>query len=127
MAEATVTVTITHQPGIIGGMQFVMGTLAVTAAAATYDEGGLDLSFALAGIKSSRAPLHVQVKGRGESQLLFEYRFVPGTDNSDGKLRIFGSGANADDPFSELADNAAIPAGVSGDVIEFLAIFAGML
>lgn len=122
MAEASVAVSVSHTE-VMGGLLFVFGTLAVDAAADTYDEGGLDLAFTDQLIKSSRAPLHVEIKGRGTAQVLFEYRFVPGSDNTNGKLRVFGSGANADDPLSELADDAAIPAGVSGDTLDFIAIF----
>jgi hypothetical protein len=126
MAEAVVTVTV-RQVILAGALQHVFGSLAVSAAADTYDEGGLDVNLNNPLIKSSRAPIKFTAQGRGTAQVLFEYRYVPGTNNTNGLLRVFGSGANADDPLSELADNAAIPAGVSGDTIEFEAVFLGQL
>jgi hypothetical protein len=70
---------------------------------------------------SSAIPLEVRIYSVGAAIALYVYRYTPGTTNADGKLQIF-TGAAAQSGLAELA-NGASPAGVTGDTINFVAVF----
>jgi hypothetical protein len=104
----------------------VFGTVAIGASPLTYTAKGLVMDFSsIPEIQSIEAPLEVRIfssqpAGSGATAM-YVYNFNPGTDPSDGKLQIF-TGAAAQSALAELS-NGAIPAGVSGDVIHFVATF----
>lgn len=126
MATATITVTPQAQ-GQETNRFFVEGTLAITANPDTYATGGLTLNFALAAagfqkVKASRVPLAVRVNGNNG----WTYAYVPGTTASDGKLKIFTTGAAAQAALVEMTNATVIPATVSGDTINFQGVWRGM-
>jgi hypothetical protein len=102
-----------------------VGTVAIDASPATYTLGGIACSLALPLVKAQRAPKNVDVFGKAG----YIYRYIPGTNVTNGKLMIFAqtNAAAEDAPLGELADNSAIPAACSGDTITFKAEFLGML
>lgn len=119
MSVAIATPTVTAQWK--SGQEYkVMGTLAITASTATYATGGIALNFFQEVIKATRTPLSVKVWGEQaqSGQTQYDYSYVPGADASAGLLKIFTGG-------SEIAASA-VPSGVSGDVINFEAIWQGM-
>lgn len=93
------------------------GSLAISVSPATYLAGGLVFSFTapIFGV-STQTPITMQVYSISGSGYTYEY--VPST----GKIKVF-TGSAAQAPATELTTAAAIPAGVSGDVIEFKAEF----
>jgi hypothetical protein len=129
MAVATAVVSVTDQRNtfVAGDKYFIVGTLAITASPATYTLGGIVCSFLKALIKASRAPIFVQIYGvgAGTTGTLFEYRYILGTDASNGLLKIFSGGSGSTAGLAEFTDGTAIPADVSGDTINFMAIFNG--
>lgn len=102
---------------------FVGGNLVVTASPATYTAGGIALNLNQSDVKASRTPSDVQIQGTGG----FIYSYVKGSDNSNGKLKIFVQDGVSQNPLAELTDASAIPAGVSGDTISFQGRWKGML
>lgn len=120
MATATTTLTKNSFPAgsdFTGRRHFTYGTVAVQASPATYVTGGLTLSFAGLDIPSTyTTPLDANFKSNAGSG--FTYLWNAATN----KLQIF-TGAAAQSALTELTNGAAIPAGVSGDVIAFNAAF----
>jgi len=100
------------------------GTIAIGASPLTYTLGGIALNFNQSAIKASRTPGTVVIQGISG----YIYSYVPGTDNSNGLLKIFAqtNAAAEDAPLGELADASAIPAAVSSDTITFQATWKGM-
>lgn len=105
----------------LGNKYQVTGTLAITVSPATYATGGLVCNLNTSNVKASRAPLNVIIV----PQSGYEYLFFPGTDNSNGKLKIYVQDAVATNPSLEMANGTAIPAAVSSDVITFIATYLG--
>jgi len=101
----------------------VSGTIAVDASPATYATGGITLNLNQSAVKASRTPVTVIIQGISG----YDYSYIPGSDNSNGKLmiRAQSASASAGDPLAELAA-AAVPAGVSSDTITFQATWKGM-
>jgi len=124
MAEATAVPTVVKSWFDSGGYN-IIGTLAIDASPAEYEAGGILMNMNQAAIKASRTPIRVAVKGISG----YSYEYVAGTDNSNGLLIIRAQKASASDhdPLTELADDTAIPAGVSGDTVTFEATWKGML
>ncbi len=122
MADAVATATVTKSWA--DSAYHVLGTLSITASTAVYVAGGIAMNLNQSNIKASRTPIQVTVMGIAG----YIYEYVAGTDNSNGKLMIRAqtASASAGDPLGELAASA-IPAGVSGDTINFEAIYKGML
>lgn len=93
------------------------GAVAISASPATYLTNGLVFSFAAPVFDvSSQSPITMQVysiSGGG-----YTYEYVAST----GKVKVL-TGAAAQSPLTELTTGGAIPAGVSGDVIEYKAEF----
>lgn len=118
MAVSTVTVTI-QQTWMDMKMLHVFGTIAIQASPGTYPTGGFTLNLNDPLIKAQRAPLKVEVipQSKQAGQTEYDYSFIPGSNNTNGKLKIFTGSA-------ELAA-AATPSGVSGDTIQFEALFVG--
>lgn len=114
MATAKVTVTVTDTDKE-GRYLKVLGTLAISANPDTYVTNGLTVNLNDPLIKASRAPKQVAVR----SQSGWIYAFVPGSDNTNGKLKIFTALG------TELGNGVAIPAGNSGDTLTFEAFFLG--
>lgn len=120
MAASTVTVTANIETPLVGKGVLVIGTLAISAAADTYATGGLALG---AAEFRNKVALSVESKPRwliafGKSGYFYEY------DVANGKLlvRAQTNAAAEDAPLGELTA-AAMPAGVSGDTINFIALF----
>ncbi len=120
MAASTVVVTVT-QTEVTGKMFKVYGTLAIGASPLTYTLGGIAMALNDPLIKASRAPQSVDVKG----QAGYIYRYVKGTDNTNGLLRIYEQSGVDDTPLDEFDDTVAIAAAISGDTINFVAEFLG--
>lgn len=105
--------------------EYVYGTLTVTG---TYATGGDTLNFSgFDQIKSGQVPIQVYIqsqKGAGVSGFL--YGFAAGTSLSNCKFQVVGqqptSATAGVIALSELAAGA-YPAGITGDVIVFNAIF----
>jgi hypothetical protein len=96
----------------------VIGTIAIGASPLTYAPGGPVSSFSGL-VQSSLPPIWVRVGGMAG----FIYKFIKGTTIASGTLMIFTEGtvaANA--PLTEHT-TAPIVAGVSGDTVDFYAIF----
>ena len=111
MATANATITVTK---VINESNTVraFGTIAIEAAAAEYLAGGLALNWLP--VANRQPPLSVQVKGI--SGYDFEY------DADAAKLIIRQQNEVAASPMIELPD-AAIPAALSDDTINFEAVF----
>lgn len=112
MPASTITVTILGNY-TAGPSLHTLGTIAWSPSTDTYTSGGNACSFALPGAKTQRTPWRVDVWGASG----YVYKYVFGSDNTNGKLQIF-TGAAAQSPLTELSAGA-IPAGVSGDTIYF--------
>lgn len=117
MALSTATYTKSATKTVDVSMRKVTyyGTVAISAAPGTYAAGGLTLNL-VSGTLQAGVPDEVRFDSAGG----WVYRYVPGTNITDGKIQIFGqepTNAGADTlPLSECAV-AATPATVSGDTI----------
>ena len=104
--------------------QIVRGTLTFSGDYATH---GDTLSFAnVYGIQSHTVPLRVfvyEAPPAGTSPSGYIYIFCPGTTIANGALTIFTTGTASGDPLNELAA-AAYPAGITGAVVKFEAVFS---
>jgi hypothetical protein len=116
MAQATVAVTVSRVWSD-GVMLNVLGTLAVSAGPDTYATNGLTVNLNDPLIKAQRAPLFAAIYSSGG----YTYYFTPGSNNTNGKLKIFTALG------TELGNGVAIPAGNSGDTVTFHARFLGQL
>lgn len=128
MAGATVTLTEASYPfGITEANDtlIIYGTAAFSASPATYATGGIALSWAtLSSNKTSSkgdgtnsgTPFFARFTSVGGSGFVYVWNKATET------LQIF-TGAAAQSALTELTNGAAIPAGVSGDVIGFEARF----
>jgi hypothetical protein len=121
MATATAVVTAAST-GWANQKYFHGGTVAIGASPLTYKAGGIVMNLNQTNIKASRTPEKMNVYGQSG----YIYAYVKGSDNSNGLLKIFVQGAAETDPLEEMADALAIPAGVSGDVIEWDGRWKGM-
>jgi hypothetical protein len=115
VATAIPTVLSDNQIWTAGTMMHVLGSIALQASPATYVTGGLTLNFNVALIKAQRVPQRVNIW----SQNGYIYSYVPGTDNTNGTMKIFTAIG------TELGNGVAIPAGNSGDTITFEGIWLG--
>lgn len=93
----------------------------------SYVTAGDTLSFAgLDIIKSGQIPLRVEIYSNRPTSSpqtnLYFYNYAPGTSQANGKMQVF-TGAAAQTALTELSAGA-YPAGVTGDVIGFHAVFA---
>lgn len=120
LATAVVSVTDNRKTWVEGPMYNVIGTIAIGASPLTYAAGGIVMSLLGGLIKASRTPVRVLVTGIAG----YTYVYVPGTDASNGLLKVLVQDAVATNPLAEIA-TAAVPAGVSGDTITFHAKFLG--
>jgi hypothetical protein len=129
VAVAIASVADERNTWTAGDKYYAEGTVTISASPATYTTGGIVFNLFIPLIKATRIPLNVTVQGRGAGAggTLFEYRYIPGTDSSNGLLKIFSGGAGAAAGLAEFTNAAAIPADVSGDFIKYIAIFNGML
>lgn len=139
MAQATVTLKVYPFPNGVDTSQrrtTISGQAAIQASPATYTTGGLGT--ATTGALNWQA-LVDQLTGAAvivettASQPIMVYftsvggsGYIYGWNKSTNKFQIF-TGAAAQAALTELTNGAAIPAGVSGDVIEFDADFAKSL
>ena len=94
----------------------VIGNMTVQAGPNLYVVGGIAFSLSSPLIKASRPPLMVSFVGQNGQY----YAYVPGTNISSGKLKLFSA-------FGTELTAVAIPAAVSGDTITFQASWRGML
>lgn len=136
MAQAQVTLKVFTFPTGIDTSQrrlTISGLASITASPATYATGGLgtlvtgainwqaltdQLTGAAVSLETSATqPIMVYFTSVGGSG------YVYGWNRATNKFQIF-TGAAAQAALTELTSGAAIPAGVSGDVIEFDADFA---
>lgn len=122
MSVATVTVTVSQTTFQSPNFK-VWGTLAISASPDAYAAGGLTLNFNDPLIKAQRVPLRVDIQG----QAGYIFRYIKGTNNTDGKLKIFEQSGVDDSPLDEYDDTVAIAAALSGDTINFYAEWLGML
>ena len=117
MAVASVTVTVTGESPMVGQGLLVFGTLAISANPDTYATGGLVLDKTnfrgKLALSVEQAPKTLFAHGKAG----YHYQH----DRAAGKLMVRQSAAAAN-PEAEIPA-AAVPAGVSGDVIDFIAIF----
>ena len=121
MATANAVVSV-KTTGWANQKYFHGGTIAVDVSPATYVTGGIPMNLNQSNIKASRTPEKITIYG----QTGYVYIYVKGTDNSNGLLKIFVQGAAETDPLEEMANALAIPAGVSGDTIEWDGRWKGM-
>lgn len=123
MANAIALASLTDERSsfVAGNKYFVIGSLAISLSPAVYVAGGIVMSLFLPLIKATFPPVLVLVQGQSG----YIYVYVPGADASAGLLKIFSSNGASPAALAEIPASA-IPAGVSSDVITFLAIFNGM-
>ena len=119
-AVATVSLPDNRYTWSDGRKLFVVGNVAISASPATYVTGGIPMSFNVPLVKATRAPIFVQVSDISG----YDYSYIPGTTAANGLLRIYQQSA-ATGALTEIPA-AAIPAGVSSDQIQVMAIFFGM-
>lgn len=103
-----------------GRMIHVLGTLAFSGA---YVAAGDVLDFSGLEIPSAAVPALVQVNGRASG---FKFNYVPGATQRLGKVKVMGQQpTDATAGIITLAEIAvaAYPAGITGDVNDFYAIF----
>ena len=81
-------------------------------ASGSYTTAGDTLNFQNQRIKSTKTPIWVEIIGMAD----FNYVFVPGTTNANGKVKVITTSTGA-----EIAQ-AAYAAGVTGDTIRFHSI-----
>jgi hypothetical protein len=122
-AKATISIPDQRSTWVAGNKYFVRGTITIDANPATYTAGGILMSLLASLVKASRTPVAVSVSGLTG----YIFKYVKGTDASNGLLKIFVQDAVATNPLLEMADALPIPAAVSGDTIGFEATFNGML
>lgn len=120
-ALAVVSVADIGKTAVYGNKYEVMGSVAISASPATYAAGGVVMSLAHPLIKAGRTPISVSVQGISG----VTYAYVPSTDATLGKLKILVQDATNNNPLKEITDGGAIPAAVSGDTINFYAIWTG--
>jgi len=97
----------------VGHIFRATGTISVGSG--NYSAGGLTLDLRNGLIKAGGIPLRVSIQGRAKqsSQTQYDYTYVPGTNSSDGLMKIFTGGAEA--------GATTIPSGVTGDTLDFVA------
>ena len=118
MAVASVVVTVTRAIPLAGAGMLVFGTLAIDASTDTYATGGLTLGAEEFGAKVPTCPGAAEwMDVKGISGYQYEY------NNSLLLIKGAKSSASDYDPLKELS-TGAIPSGVSGDTINFLALFS---
>lgn len=122
-AVAVVSVTDDRYTWVAGNKFYAIVSIAITVSPATYTTGGIAMSLFVPLIKATLPPVFVNIT----SSAGYVYYYVPGVDASSGTLKIFVQGVAAGDALAEMANNTAIPAGVSGDTILAEIIFNGML
>lgn len=115
MAESVVTPVLSSYPqGVVnlGGSLQLSGTL--TIGAGTYATNGLPCEFRTlaAGVSQSLAPVATELYSPS-SGYIYQYDPVHLT------VRIFLGGAAVSDPLAELGNGATVPAGVTGDTVQF--------
>jgi hypothetical protein len=137
MATATATPTLDAYPnGIDQGERFIYarGEVAISASPATYATGGLSLNWAsLTGMDGGfqlpvsptdlAAPVDVDFRSQTGSGWVYRW------NKANNMLQIMaasGGSAGTGAPEEEMTNGTAIPAGVSGDTIRFLAVFVRM-
>ena len=128
MALSTVTLKAYAHPMGVDNTQRrvkVSGTATIAASPLTYATGGIAITWTFTNVltgdaillnTTATAPImayFTSVSGSG-----YDYAF----NKANNKLQIFTTGASTQSPNAELAAGA-VPAGVSGDVIEFDAEF----
>lgn len=113
------TVTITVKQSWPSGSKMIHYLGTVVFGAGTYPAGGLTFPLNDPLIKAQRTPQKVVITAQGaqSAQALYDYRYIPGSDNTNGLVKIFTAG-------SEVSAGAT-PSGVTGDTIQFEAIFLG--
>ena len=118
MPEASVVVTITDTMPLVGKGAIVHGTLAVDPSGDTYATGGLALGATEFGPKMpwgpAVKPLFLLVAGMAG----YQYEW----DRANALLLVRQSAASAT-VMGEITGGGAIPSGVSGDTISFIALF----
>lgn len=120
MALSTATYTKSATKTVDVSMRKVTyyGTVAISAAPGTYAAGGLTLNL-VSGTLQAGVPDEVRFDSAGG----WVYRYIAGTNITDGKIQILGQEpANVTAgalPFTELAAGAT-PATVSGDTINIV-------
>ena len=141
MAQATVTLKVYPFPygkDVSDRRVSYSGQAIVQAAAATYTTGGLGTltsgSLNWQSMTDQTTGEVVIVETATQTQPIMVYftsvggsGFVYGWNKSTNKFQIFTTGTATQSGLAELTSGSAIPAGVSGDVIEFDADFAKAL
>lgn len=117
MPEASVVVTVTDVFLLAGEGVLVHGTLAVDASSDTYAAGGIDLGEAEFANKVPISPAQVPLFLQAQGIAGYQYEW----DRANEHLLIRESAASAT-VMGEIA-TSAIPGGVSGDTISFIALF----
>ena len=100
---------------VAGNKFWIIGKITFTGAD-SYVSGGITASLASPLIKSSRVPDFVAMVGSSG----YVYNYVPGTNITNGKIKIF-SGALAE------ISAGTVAAGIQNDVINLFAVFPGQL
>ncbi|MFI5420537.1 MAG: hypothetical protein ACHQ1H_06180, partial [Nitrososphaerales archaeon] len=87
-----VTITV-KQVWFDGKMLHVLGLVAFGAG--TYPAGGLTMPLNDPLIKAQRTPQKVEIAAQAaqSAQALYEYTYIPGSDNTNGLVKIFTAGA----------------------------------
>jgi hypothetical protein len=106
--------------------QIVRGAIALSG---NYGDGatsGDPLNLAKYGVQSNRPPLRVliyEMPPAGTAPTGYVYVYEVGTDPSNGRISILGTGAAAGDPLQEYTLGAAYSAGLLAAALFFEAVF----
>jgi hypothetical protein len=127
MSIAKVTVNLLGSPDgseFTQKNQIIRGTFGVQASTVspplttTYAAGGLAVAWTAEPIKTSAAPFEVQVWSATGSGYSYVYNV------NTNKLQIFVTAISPPTgPDQEFGDGSTVPAGVTGDTIQFSAVF----
>jgi hypothetical protein len=120
MAAVVASVNYTE---FTSSMLHVYGTI---TASGSYTTAGDALTFAgFDQIKTDQIPVQCVIYSARPASSpqtnVYEYQYTPGTSISTGKMQVF-TGAAAQTALTELS-SGAYPAGVTGDTINFHAVF----
>lgn len=122
-AIATLTIPDERYTWVSGNKYTIIGNLTITASPATYTTGGIACNLYSPLVKATLTPVRVYIDGESG----YTYKYIPGSDASQGLLQIYVQDAIAYNPLAQIVGGDTIPAGVSGDTILLEAVFNGML
>ncbi len=98
----------------------VIGTLVLSG---SYAQNAEALSFANTPLQSTGNVKYLEITGRNSGYL---YQYAKGASRDVGIIRIWQTGAALSGAFAQLGAGA-LPAGITGDTLDFYAIFDALI